>query len=254
MPPNPERADRGSSILPGRQPVVELLRARRPAERILIAAGSSPAAILTEIRKRAEEAAIPVKVVPRPEIDRLAEGENHQGVVAVTGRYRYAPLESLLTPHACLLFLDGVTDPHNLGSLIRTAECCGFDGLVVPGHRSAGVTSTVRRVSAGAAELVPVARVPNLGRGLDQAKAAGLWIVGLDGEAPEDIWSSQLLEPPIGLVVGAEGKGISRTIRDRCDGFVRIPQRGRIASLNVGVAGGIAMFEIARRKHLSATL
>ncbi len=254
MPPNPERSDRGTSILAGRQPVVELLRARRPAERILIAAGLSPAPILTEIRKRAEEAAIPVKVVPRPEIDRLAEGENHQGVVAVTGRYRYAPLDSLLTPQACLLFLDGVTDPHNLGSLIRTAECCGFDGLVVPGHRSATVTSTVRRVSAGAAELVPVARVPNLGHGLDQAKAAGLWIVGLDGEAPDDIWSSQLLEPPIGLVLGAEGRGISRTIRDRCDGLVRIPQRGRIASLNVGVAGAIAMFEIVRRRNLSATL
>lgn len=241
-------------MLSGRQPVVELLRARRPAERILIAAGLSSAAILTEIRKRAEEASIPVKVVPRAEIDRVAEGENHQGVAAITGRYRYAALETLLAPEACVLFLDGVTDPHNLGSLMRTAECSGFDGIVVPAHRSAGVTATVRRVSAGAAEVVQVARVTNLGRAIEQAKEAGLWIVGLAGEAPDDIWSSDLLEPPIGVVLGAEGSGISRTIRDRCDALVRIPQAGRIGSLNVGVAGAVAMFEIARRKSLSATL
>lgn len=219
-----------------------------------MAAGLSSSAILTEIRKRAEEASIPVKVVPRAEIDRLTDGENHQGVAAVTGRYRYASLESLLVPEACVLFLDGVTDPHNLGSLIRTAECCGFDGVVVPAHRSAGVTATVRRVSAGAAEVVRVARVTNLGRGIDQAKEAGLWIVGLAGEASEDIWTSDLLEPPIGIVLGAEGSGISKSVRDRCDGLVRIPQAGRIGSLNVGVAGALAMFEITRRKSLSATL
>lgn len=252
--PDNEPSHRDSTVLPGRQPVVELLRARRPAERILVAAGLSSAAILTEIRKRAEEAAVPVKVVPRVELDRLAEGENHQGVVAVTGRYRYAALETLLVPNACVLFLDGVTDPHNLGSLIRTVECCGFDGVVVPAHRSAGVTATVRRVSAGAAEIVQVARVTNLGRSLDQAKEAGLWIVGLAGEAADDIWSSDLLEPPIGVVLGAEGRGISRTIRERCDALVRIPQAGRIGSLNVGVAGAVAMFEIARRRSLSANL
>lgn len=249
-----DRTDKGTSVLAGRQPVVELLRARRPAEKILIAAGMASSGILTEIRKRAEEAAVPVKVVPRAEVDRVAEGENHQGVVAVTGRYRYSTLESLLVPDACVLFLDGVTDPHNLGSLIRTVECCGFNGVVVPAHRSAGVTSTVRRVSAGAAEVVDVARVTNLGRALDQAKEAGLWIVGLAGEAADDIWSSDLLDSPIGIVLGAEGRGISKTVRERCDGTVRIPQGGRIGSLNVAVAGAIAMFEVARRKAVSASL
>ena len=242
------------SALSGRRPVIELLRARRPAEKILIADGLSASANLVEIRKRAKEASIPVKVVPRVELDRLAPGENHQGVVAVTGRYRYAALESLFGPASRLVFLDGVTDPHNLGSLIRSAECCGFDGLVVPAHRSAGVTSAVRRVAAGAAELLPVARVTNLGRGIDQAKEAGLWIVGLDGDAEEDIWTSELLETPLGIVLGAEGKGLSKNIRERCDGVVRIPQQGRIGSLNVGVAGAIAMFEIARRGSSSATL
>ncbi len=254
MPPPRRAQDPGSSILSGRQPVLELLRARHPAERIIFASGLAPSRVLSEIRKRAEEAAIPVKVIPRPEIDRLAEGGNHQGVVAVTGRYRYARLEALFGPASCIVFLDGVTDPHNLGSLIRTAECCGFAGLVVPTHRSAAVTPTVRRVSAGAAELLPVARVTNLGRALDQAKEAGSWVVGLSGQAEEDLWSSSLMEPPIGIVLGDEGRGISRTIRERCDGMVRIPQRGRIGSLNVAVAGAIAMFEIARRVAASDTL
>lgn len=252
--PSPTDDERGSSALSGRRPVIELLRAHRPAEKILIADGLSSSANLVEIRKRAKDAAIPVKVVPRGELDRLAAGENHQGVVAVTGRYRYAALESLFGPHARLVFLDGVTDPHNLGSLIRSAECCGFDGVVVPAHRSAGMTPAVRRVSAGAAEVLPVARVTNLGRGIDQAKESGLWVVGLDGEAEDDIWSSELLEAPIAVVLGAEGKGLSKHVRERCDGLVRIPQQGRIGSLNVAVAGAIAMFEVARRAGASATL
>ena len=253
MPP-PTDEDRGSSALSGRRPVIELLRARRPAEKILIADGLAPSANLVEIRKRAKEASIPVKVVPRAELDRLSDGENHQGVVAVTGRYRYAALESLFGPETRLVFLDGVTDPHNLGSLIRSAECCGFGGVVVPAHRSAGVTPAVRRVAAGAAEVLPVARVTNLGRAIDQAKESGVWVVGLDSEAEDDIWTSQLLETPIALVLGAEGKGLSKHVRERCDGLVRIPQQGRIASLNVAVAGAIAMFEIARRAGTSVTL
>lgn len=252
MPAN--RRDDASTVLAGRRPVVELLRARRGADKIFIASGMSSSAVVTEIRKRAEEAAIPVRVVPRAEVDRLAEGENHQGVVALTGRYRYTPLEELLTQRAQVLFLDGITDPHNLGSLLRTVECCGFDGVVVPAHRAAGVNGTVRRISAGAAEIVRVARVPNLSRSLEQAKQAGLWIVGLDGGAEQDIWSSDLVEPPIGLVLGAEDRGLSRTVREHCDGLVRIPQQGRIGSLNVGVAGAIAMFEIARRTRSSDTL
>jgi 23S rRNA (guanosine2251-2'-O)-methyltransferase len=252
--PPPTEDERGTSSLAGRRPVIELLRARRPAEKILIADGLASSANLVEIRKRAKDASIPVKVVPRAELDRLSEGENHQGVLAITGRYRYAAVETLFGPDAKVVFLDGVTDPHNLGSLIRSAECCGFDGLVVPAHRSAGVTPAVRRVAAGAAEILPVARVTNLGRGIDQAKESGLWVVGLDSETTEDIWTSELLETPIALVLGAEGKGLSKHVRERCDGLVRIPQQGRIASLNVAVAGAIAMFEIARRGGSSATL
>jgi len=243
------------ALVAGRRSVIELLRTDQPVVRVMMATGSADTAPLTEIRKSAEEASVPVRVVPRTEIDRLAEGLNHQGVVAVVGRYRYTPFEKLLSLEGPLfLFLDGVTDPHNLGSLLRSADGAGFDGIVVPANRSAGVNATVRKVAAGAAEVVPVARVGSLGVALEQAKQAGLWVVGLDGSAPEDLWASELLEPPLALVLGAEGRGISKGVRDRCDGLVSIPSAGRLESLNVGVAGALAMFELARRRSASATL
>jgi 23S rRNA (guanosine2251-2'-O)-methyltransferase len=149
-----------------------------------------------------------------------------------------------------VLFLDGVTDPHNLGSLLRSADGAGFHGIVIPARRAAGVTGAVRRVAAGAAEVVPVARVNSLGAALDRAKKAGLWIVGLDEDAGEDLWTSTLLEPPVGLVLGAEDRGISKGVTGRCDALVRIPSAGRISSLNVAVAGAVAMFEASRKVAL----
>jgi 23S rRNA (guanosine2251-2'-O)-methyltransferase len=245
-----ESTDRGGSSgepLAGRRPVLELLRSGGKADRVLIAQGLAPSNVIGEIRKLADAAGIPIRMVPRDEIERRSDGQNHQGVLAITGRFRYTPIEKLFGDRARLLFLDGISDPHNLGSLLRTAECAGFDGVVIPAHRAAPVTPAVRRVAAGAAELMPVARVTNLGRALDQAREAGLWIVGLDEKAEADLWTSDLLEPPLGLVLGSEGKGLGKNIADRVDGFVRIPQAGRIGSLNVGVAGALAMFEVARR-------
>ena len=208
-----------------------------------------------EIRSRAEGSAVPVRMAPRSELEKLAGGLNHQGVVAVTTRFRYTPIEKLLAvPDALLVFLDGVTDPHNLGSLLRSADGAGFHGIVIPSRRSAGVTATVRKVSAGAAEVVPVARVTNLSRELEAAKRAGLWAVGLDAEGADDIWASDLLEPPLALVLGAEGKGLSPGVRQHCDSFVRIQSLGKLESLNVAVAGALAMFEVARRRARSATL
>jgi 23S rRNA (guanosine2251-2'-O)-methyltransferase len=229
--------------------VLESLRAGRSARRVYLAAGLAGSGIVAEIRKRAEQAGVPVSVVPRTQIDKLSQGGNHQGVLAHTTRYRYAPLEDLLRGEpAALLFLDGVTDPHNTGALIRSAEGAGFAGVVLPARRSSGVTGVVRRVSAGATETMPVARVANLARALEEAKSAGLWIVGLAEAADDDLWSSALADPPVGLVVGAEGSGISRNVAAHCDGLVRIPMGGHLHSLNASVAGGIAMFEIARRR------
>jgi 23S rRNA (guanosine2251-2'-O)-methyltransferase len=251
--PNPSLPP--EELLFGRRPVVESLRAGQTIQRIYLSAGLARASSLDEIRRRAKHAGIPIAEVPRAEIERLAAGGNHQGVVAHTARYRYTPFDEMLGAGArAVLFLDGITDPHNVGALIRTAGAAGFAGVVMPTRRSGGVTGTVRRVSAGAAEVVPVARVPNLATALEEAKAAGLWIVGLDERAEDDVWSSNLAEPPVGLVLGAEGKGLSKNVSEHCDGLVRIPMQGRVESLNVSVAGGVAMFEIARRSTHSGTL
>lgn len=252
--PSRRKAATDDALLVGRRPVLESLKAGGSLQRVFLMQGLAPSGVLGEIRRRAEDAAVPVRMVPKAEMDRMAAGSNHQGVAALSGRFRYQPLERLLEPPApAVLFLDGLTDPHNLGSLLRSADGAGFDGVVIPAHRSVSVTAAVRRVSVGAAEIVPVARVKNLGQAIDQARSAGLWILGLDEKTDADLWSSDLMEPPVGLVLGSEERGISKTIRERCDGVIRIPQQGRIGSLNVAVAGAIAMFEVSRRR-LSATL
>lgn len=239
----------------GRRPVMELLRAGRSAQKVLISQRARPAPVLDDIKETAQAQGVVIQTASPDEIDRLTEGANHQGVVALVARYRYSPLPDLLAAEApALLFLDGVMDPHNLGSLLRSADGAGFDGVVIPAHRAAAVTQTVRRVSAGAAEVVRVARVGNLGAALEEARKANLWIVGLDADGHHDVWSSELMEPPVGLVLGAEDRGLSRVVRSRCDALCRIPSGGRLGSLNVAVAGALAMFEVARRRHGSATL
>jgi 23S rRNA (guanosine2251-2'-O)-methyltransferase len=213
----------------------------------LIAREASRSDLLEDLRKRCRQRGIPAQLASRQELDKLVPG-NHQGVVAVAGAYRYRQLDSMLGGVTTgVLFADGIMDPHNLGALIRSALGAGFDGVVIPSHRAAAVTAAARRVSAGAAELMGVARVPNLSRAIEQAKSRGLWVIGLDGEAKDSLWASELLEPPVGLVIGAEDRGISRTVRTKCDALVSIPQRGRLSSLNAGVAGALAMFEVARR-------
>ncbi len=230
-----------------------MLRAGRGATAILLADNLAGSRVVAEIRKRAGGATIPIRVVPRAELDRAAPGINHQGVVAITARFRYTPLDRLLkVPSPGLVFLDGVTDVHNLGSLLRSAEGAGFAGLVLPSRRAAAVTDAVRRVAAGAAEVVPVARVGSLSTALDDARAAGLWVVGLAADAPASLWESDLLDPPVALVLGAEDRGLSRPTLGRCDDLVSIPLAGRLESLNVAVAGAIAMFEVARRRILGS--
>jgi 23S rRNA (guanosine2251-2'-O)-methyltransferase len=233
--------------------VLEALKAGHAAERILVARELAPSSVIGEIRRRAERSSVPVDVVPRAEIDRLEPELNHQGVVALAPRYRYASLERILgAPSAAVLFCDGIMDPHNLGSLVRSADGAGVGGVVIAARRAVGVTPAVRRVSAGAAETMPVARVPNVASALERARSKGLWVVGLDQEAGDDLWSSSLLDPPAGIVLGAEDRGLSTPVRDRCDGFVSIPSAGRLASLNVAAAGAVAMFEVARRARALA--
>jgi 23S rRNA (guanosine2251-2'-O)-methyltransferase len=252
-PRGPRRAQTADEVddrlIYGRRPVLEHLVAGAATERLLVAQEASRGANLTEILRRAEAGAVPTRRVPRSELDRMSGGGNHQGVAVLASRFHYVDVETLLAPaDATILILDGVMDPHNLGSLLRSADGAGFGGVVIRSRRAAQVTAAVRRVSAGAAEFVPVARVPNSTLAVERAKDAGLWVVGLDEDGGDDLWMSKSLEPPVALVLGSEDKGIALKVRERCDETVRIPSRGRVGSLNVSVAGAIAMFEVARRR------
>jgi 23S rRNA (guanosine2251-2'-O)-methyltransferase len=251
-----EPQQRGTSgLVSGRRAVEELLASGSGAQKILIVKDRAGDAAVARIRRLAVEQDVPVRIVPKGEVDRVAVGLNHQGVVAFTGRFRYSALEDVLSSEgAKVLFVDRVTDPHNLGSLLRSADGAGFHGVVVPMHRAAPVTDVVRRVSSGASEVVPVARVGNIGRALEQAKDAGLWIAGLDADGDADLWESSLLTPPVGLVLGSEHSGLGPAVAKKCDGIVRIPSSGRLGSLNVAVAGAVAMFEVARREADASSL
>ena len=247
-----EAQERGTSgVVSGRRAVEELLASGNSPQKVLIARDRAAGNTFARIRKLADAHHVPVRLVPKEEVDRVAADLNHQGVAAITDAFRYAALEDILaTERPKVLFVDRVTDPHNLGSLLRSADGAGFHGVVVPVHRAAPVTDAVRRVASGAAEVVPVVRVANMGRALDEAKEAGFWIAGLDAEGSADLWTSTLLTPPVGLVVGSEHSGLGPSVTKRCDELVRIPSSGRLGSLNVAVAGAIAMFEVARREAI----
>ena len=237
-------------------PVLELLRAgARPVERITIAEGAHESR-LRELFELARERGILVRRAPRTELQRLAGGANHQGVVAVVGAARYASAEELLDALTArvgteepplALVLDGVEDPRNLGAIIRTAECAGAHGVFVPERRAAGLTETVAKAAAGALEYVSVARAANLARLQEELKERGIWTVGTSSEGGIDYtewdWSQACA-----VFLGSEGSGLRRLLRERCDTLVRIPLRGRIESLNVSVAAGVILYEALRQR------
>ncbi len=207
-----------------------------------------------ELKQNAEAAGVHVHLATADALAKLAGDVNHQGAVAAVRPLKPWNEDDLadalqgLAEDAFLLVLDGVTDPHNLGACLRTAEACGVHAVILPKDRSATVDGVVRKVAAGAAEFVPVASVTNLARTLDTLKRAGIWVVGLDGESAQTLYGADL-KRPLALVLGAEGAGMRRLTRERCDFVVRIPMIGQVESLNVSVAAGVALFE-ARRQRL----
>ncbi len=195
---------------------------------------------------------VQVRFLPREDLDRIANTHTHQGVVAVTSGKAYADVDMLLekkkAEHSFLLVLDGIEDPHNLGALIRTADGAGADGVIIPERRAVGLTGTVVKASAGASEHLPIARVTNISRTLEELKERNIWIVGLDERGTQSYFELDY-NMPCAVVLGAEGKGIHDLVRKRCDFLVSIPMLGHVPSLNVSVAGAVVMYEIARQRQ-----
>ncbi|MBM3739066.1 MAG: 23S rRNA (guanosine(2251)-2'-O)-methyltransferase RlmB [Acidobacteria bacterium] len=237
------------NLIAGLHPVVEALRGKRPLDRVVVAKGAGGAR-LQEVIDLCRAASVPVRFEPRAALDRLCAGVPHQGVAAfpAASASQYADLEDLLPAARMIVMLDGIEDPHNLGAIARTVHAAGGDAIVIPERRAAGVTAAVEKAAAGALAHLPVVRVVNLNRAMEQAKEAGFWIYGLDERGQ---WTYDQIEynPPTVLVAGAEGRGLHEQVKKHCDDLVRIPLAGAIASLNVSVALGIAIFEWKRRSR-----
>ena len=239
------------AIVYGVNAVREAVESGQALERVAIARGRHGER-LQEIVEACRRRNIPVRFVEREELDRLAGDVRHQGVVALTGAQSYRRLEDLLTSAkkpGLLVALDGVEDPRNLGAILRTAHCAGADGVIIPERRAAGLSDTVAKTSAGATAYLPVARVTNLGRALDELKEAAYWIVGLEEKA-EQSYDQVDLKDSIVLVLGGEGRGLHELIRKKCDFLVSIPTFGKISSLNVSVAAGIVLYEVVRQRKM----
>ncbi|HET9072602.1 MAG TPA: 23S rRNA (guanosine(2251)-2'-O)-methyltransferase RlmB [Acidimicrobiales bacterium] len=234
----------------GRQAVRELLRARRRrVHEVLVAESAAESGTLQEILELAVTAGVPVRRVGRPQLEARAATDAPQGVVASADPLPEASLEQLLrAPAPLLVVLDGVTDPHNLGAVMRSALCAGATGLVVGRHRSAAVGPVVTKAAAGAAEWLPVATVAGVPAALAELRAAGVWTVGLDAGAAGSLWDLAVATEPVALVLGAEGSGLGRLTRQRCEVVVGVPLQGPLDSLNVSAAATLACFEVARRR------
>jgi 23S rRNA (guanosine2251-2'-O)-methyltransferase len=238
----------------GRNSVVEALRAGVPVTTMYVASRIDSDDRVRESLKAAVAQGFPLIETPRAELDRLSDGGVHQGIAIQVPAYSYADPEDLLAAAADLgeaaliVALDGVTDPRNLGAVIRSAGAFGAHGVVVPERRSAGLTASAWKVSAGAAARVPVARASNLTRALEAYQEAGCFVVGLDAGGDLDLPLLDMVHEPLVLVVGSEGKGLSRLVRENCDVIASIPMIGGTESLNAGVAAGVALYEIARRR------
>jgi 23S rRNA (guanosine2251-2'-O)-methyltransferase len=245
--------------LTGIHAVKEALEAQRPIDRIAIAKGRQDTRV-EEIVQLARKQGVAVRFEDRGQLDRLANSKDHQGVVALAAARAAATLEDILAnanasvAHGQLgliVLLDGVEDPHNLGAIVRTALAAGAHGVVIPERRAAGLTDTVARASAGALAHLPVAKVTNLVRTMEELKEAGYWLVGLDEQGDKN-YTEVDYTSPVGIVLGGEGQGLHELTRKRCDFVVSLPTTGPVKSLNVSVAGGVVLFEAIRQRNSRA--
>jgi 23S rRNA (guanosine2251-2'-O)-methyltransferase len=228
------------AILIGFHPVVEALKAGRSLDRIMIAKGAGGPRI-QEIVNLARTSSIPVRFEERGTLGRMAGSDAHQGIVALGAASKYAEFEEVAADARLVVVLDGVEDPHNLGAIVRTAHAAGANAVIIPERRAVGLTETVAKSAAGALEYLPISRVTNINRTLEDLKKRGYWIYGVDERGTED-YDKVEWTVPSAIVLGAEGKGLHQQTKQHCDILVRIPMAGQIASLNVSVATGIVLF------------
>ncbi|WP_349409108.1 23S rRNA (guanosine(2251)-2'-O)-methyltransferase RlmB [Pseudalkalibacillus sp. SCS-8] len=242
-----------NDIVVGRNPVLEAMRSGRDINKIMIAEGAQKGSI-GQVISMAKKERIQIQYVPKKKIDALADGANHQGVVAHVAAYEYADIEDIFKLAAdrneepFFLVLDEIEDPHNLGSILRTADATGAHGVIIPKRRAVGLTSAVAKSSTGAIEYIPVVRVTNLARTIEDLKGRGVWFVATDAKGDQDYTQAQY-DMPIGLVIGSEGKGIGRLVKEKCDFLVSLPMKGKVTSLNASVAAGLLMYEVYRQRH-----
>ena len=235
----------------GRNPVLEAIRSGRSVDKILVKKGKYEGSIVPIIKK-AKDAGIIIQEVERAKLDQIAEGENHQGVIAYVSAYDYVSVKDILdkarekNEPPFVIICDKITDPHNLGAILRTANCVGAHGVIIPKRNSVGLNSVVAKTSAGAVEYTPVAKVTNISKTIEELKDRGMWFAcaDMDGE----VMYRQNLTGPIGLVIGNEGNGVSRLVKEKCDFTTAIPMNGDIDSLNASVAAGVLAFEIVRQR------
>lgn len=238
----------------GRYPVLEALRAGAAVRRVLLAQGQKQSGTITEIVALAQQQGVPIVEERRNTLDQLTEeGANHQGVVAELPPFRYSTVEEILARAAArnqppfLLLLDGIQDVHNFGALLRTAEAAGAHGVIIPERRAASVTPTVYKSSAGAVHYLPIAQITNLTRTIKELQQQNIWFAGLDMAGPQ-LYHEANLSGGLGIVLGAEGSGLSRLVAETCDFLIRIPMRGQIDSLNASVAGALLLYEAAKQR------
>ena len=241
-----------NEMIEGRNAVLEALRAGRALDKVYIARGETDKA-LAHLAGLARERGVSVSDCDRRKLDAMSVTKAHQGVIAVCAVREYASLDDILAlaesrgEAPFVVVCDEISDPHNLGAIIRSAECVGAHGVVIPKRRSAGLTAVVGKTSAGAAEHLPVARVANISAALQELKDRGLWVYGAAAEGSSPMWETDLTGP-LALVIGSEGEGLGRLVRERCDFLVSIPLRGKVGSLNASTAAAVLMYEVLRQK------
>ena len=236
----------------GRNPVIEVLKSDRQIDKIMIANGAKEGSI-KKIIGMAKDKNIVVQYVNKSKLDEISTSHAHQGVIAIVSYYKYYELEELIekakktNEDMFFIILDEITDPHNLGTIIRTADAVGAHGVIIPKRRSVHITPVVAKASAGAVEYVPVCKVTNIVNTIKRLKEEGLWIAAADMDG--EVFYDQNLTGPLGLVIGSEGFGISRLVKQNCDFTVKMPMTGNVTSLNASVAGGILLYEIFRQRN-----